>query len=95
MNIVRDIQTLSEFKQNASKLVKQMEETREPLVLTVNGKPVAVLQDVHSYQQLIDASEYQETVAALRIAVAEMEDPDNWVSSREAFAMVRAKYAPK
>ncbi|MGH9818735.1 MAG: type II toxin-antitoxin system Phd/YefM family antitoxin, partial [Pyrinomonadaceae bacterium] len=48
MDFTRDIQTLSEFKQNASKLIKQLQETRQPVVLTVNGKPAAVVQDPES-----------------------------------------------
>ena len=57
MNILRDIVTLSEFKKNASRYIKQVQKTGEPLVLTVNGKPAVVVTDVHSYQDLIDDRE--------------------------------------
>lgn len=57
MNILRDIITLSEFKKNASKYVKQVQTTGEPIVLTVNGKPAVVVTDVHSYQDMIDERE--------------------------------------
>ena len=50
MNLTRDIQSLSDFKQNASKFVKQVQETKEPLVLTVNGKPAVVVCDAEVFQ---------------------------------------------
>lgn len=89
MNIVRDIQSLSEFKQNASKFVKQVRETRQPLVLTVNGKPVAVVQDAESFQEMADAREYRETVAALRVALEDAENADQWPTKKEVFSGLR------
>lgn len=92
MNIVRDILSLSDFKQNASKFVKQVQETKQPLVLTVNGKPVAVIQDAESYQQMIDSNEYRDTVSALRNALSDIENSGNWPTAEEVFANLRAKF---
>jgi prevent-host-death family protein len=66
MNVVRDIQSLSVFKRDASKIIKQIKATKEPVVLTVNGKAEVVVQDAESYQSLIEAKERAETVAILR-----------------------------
>jgi len=95
MNITRDIQTLSEFKQNASKMVKQVQETGHPVVLTVNGKPVAVVQDPASYQELIDFREYAESVAVLRTRIIDIENSHQWLSHSEVFDQIRAKYRIK
>jgi prevent-host-death family protein len=92
MNIKRDIQTLSEFKQNASKVVKQVQETRQPVVLTVNGKPAAVVQDVNSYQRMADTLEYRDTVAALREALSDIDNSDQWLTHEQAFDTIRAEY---
>ena len=92
MDIKRDIQTLSEFKQNASKLVKQVQDTRQPVVLTVNGKPVAVLQDVESYQRMAGESDYWETVRVLKERLADLDDRDKWLSHDEVFGQIRKKY---
>ena len=92
MNIRRDIQTLSEFKQNASKMVKQVQETKQPLVLTVNGKPAAVLQDPDSFQELVNSREYTETVAILRRRMRDMDNADNWPTHAEVFEQVRNKF---
>lgn len=71
MNVIRDIQTLSDFKRDASKIIKQIRTTKEPVVLTVNGKAAAVVQDAESYQQLLEAKERAETVTILRERLAE------------------------
>lgn len=92
MNIIRDIQSLSVFKQNASKMIKQMRETKEPIILTVNGKPAVVVQDAESYQQLADSREYHETVVALRRAIEDIENADKWPTSDEVFANLRSKF---
>ena len=92
MNITRDIQTLSEFKQNASKLVKQVQETKQPLVLTVNGKAAVVLQDPDSFQQLVDSREYNETLAILRKRLADIDNSDQWPTHKEVFEQIRKKF---
>lgn len=66
MNIIRDIQSLTLFKRDASKIIKRMQQTKEPLVLTVNGKAAAVVQDAESYQRLIEGREHADTVRVLR-----------------------------
>ena len=92
MRITRDIQSLSDFKQNASRFVKQVQETKEPIVLTVNGKPAVVIQDAESYQRMADATEYNETVAAIREAVADIENAHNWPTADEVFSDLRKKF---
>ena len=92
MNITRDIQTLSEFKQNASKMVKQVQETKQPLVLTVNGKPAIVLQDPDSFQRMADSIEYNETVTILRQRLADIDNSDQWPTHQEVFDQIRKKY---
>lgn len=92
MNITRDIQSLTDFKQNASKLVKRVQETKQPLVLTVNGKPAVVLQDPDSFQQLVDSREYNETVAILRKRAADIDNADTWPTHEEVFDQIRKKY---
>ncbi len=71
MNVVRDIQSLSVFKRDASKIIKQIKATKEPVVLTVNGKADAVILDAESYQNLVEAKERLETVAILRERLAD------------------------
>jgi prevent-host-death family protein len=92
MNIVRDIQSLSDFKQNASKLIKQVQETKEPMVLTVNGKAAVVVQDAESYQHLIDGREYTQTVAVLRKRLMDVDNGIEMRTAEEFFAEFSNKY---
>ncbi|HEU0198731.1 MAG TPA: type II toxin-antitoxin system Phd/YefM family antitoxin [Nevskiaceae bacterium] len=55
------IKPVSYFKSNAAKVLAQLSERRQPLVITQHGEAKAVLQDVASYE------ESQETLALLKI----------------------------
>ena len=72
MDIIRDIQSLSEFKKNASKLVKQVQETKQSIVLTVNGQAVAVVQDAESYQNALYERELAGSVEVLKERIAKL-----------------------
>ena len=63
MKIARDIMSLSTFKRDSSKVMRQMKKTTAPIVLTVNGKAAVVVQDAESYQKLLDLKERADTVA--------------------------------
>lgn len=52
MKLTRDIQSLSTFKRDSSKFMRQMKETGQPIVLTVNGKAEMVVLDAESYDFL-------------------------------------------
>lgn len=54
MNVMQNIQPISFLKTNTSDVVKQVQETREPVLITVNGKVQAVIQDPLSYQKMHD-----------------------------------------
>lgn len=92
MNIVRDIQSLSEFKQNASKFIKQVQETKEPIVLTVNGKPVAVVQDAESFQEFASYRDRMETAAILRDRIEKVRKGAKLKTADEVFADFTKKY---
>ena len=66
MKLSRDIQSLSVFKRDTSKFLKQMKKTGQPIVLTVNGKAAAVVLDPDSYQEYLREKDHQETMAAIR-----------------------------
>ena len=51
MNYVDDIEPVTVLKTRSAELIKRARETRQPVVITQNGKPTAVLQDVESFQR--------------------------------------------
>lgn len=66
INIVKDIESLSNFKRNTAKYVKQMKKSGSPVVLTVNGKAQVVVQDADSYQRMLELLERAETIEGIR-----------------------------
>jgi len=51
VKLTRDIQSLSIFKRDTAKFIRQMKKTGQPIVLTVNGKAALVIQDADSFQK--------------------------------------------
>ncbi|MDB9493675.1 type II toxin-antitoxin system Phd/YefM family antitoxin [Spirulina major CS-329] len=70
---LRNIRPLSDFQRGAKALLATLRETSSPIVLTVNGKAAAVVQDAESYQQLIDRMELLESLVGLRKSLEEFE----------------------
>jgi prevent-host-death family protein len=71
-DLSRDIHSLTDFKRNTNDFVKQMKETKSPVVLTVNGKAELVVQDAESYQALLEAVERAETIEGIRRGLEQM-----------------------
>lgn len=61
-----DIGSLTEFKRNSSEAIRRLKESGQPQVLTVNGKAEVVVQDVASYQRLLDLAERAEAIEGIR-----------------------------
>ncbi|MGD0488605.1 MAG: type II toxin-antitoxin system Phd/YefM family antitoxin [Syntrophorhabdales bacterium] len=55
MNISKDIRPITYLKSKAPDLLKQINETHRPVVITQNGVPKAVLQDPESYENMRNA----------------------------------------
>ena len=55
MNISKDIKPVTYLKSRAADLLKQINETHRPVIITQNGEPKAVLQDPESYQNMRNA----------------------------------------
>jgi len=51
---LENIHSLTDFKRNASSYVDRIRETKAPMVLTVNGEAAVIVQDAHSFQNLLD-----------------------------------------
>ncbi|MBE9082839.1 type II toxin-antitoxin system Phd/YefM family antitoxin [Tolypothrix sp. LEGE 11397] len=86
-----NIHSLSEFQRNTKHYVSQIQESKKPLVLTVNGEAQLVVQDAKAYQNLLDRLEYMETVAALKEGIHQIEAGQG-VSAKEALQALRKKH---
>ena len=54
MDITKDIQPMTAFRNHSAEFMQHLRETKRPLILTVNGRAVAVVQDAEAYQHLLD-----------------------------------------
>ena len=70
MNLSQDIHPLTDFKRNTPEFLRQLKETGNPVVLTINGKAELVVQDAASYQRLFDLAERLETIQAVKEGLA-------------------------
>ena len=55
MNISEDIKSITYLKSKAADLLKQINNTRRPVIITQNGEPKAVIQDPKSYENMRNA----------------------------------------
>ncbi len=55
MNIQSDIKSVSYLKSRAADILKQINDTHRPVIITQNGEPRAVLQDPESFENMRNA----------------------------------------
>lgn len=61
MRLSTNVKPISYLKSHTAEIVKEITETREPLLITQNGVSSIIVQDVASYEQT------QQTLALLKI----------------------------
>lgn len=55
MNLKEDIRPISYIKTNAADMLKRVNDTHNPIIITQNGEAKAVLLDTQSYQEMINS----------------------------------------
>jgi prevent-host-death family protein len=65
-----DIRPLSEFRAGVASFVKQVNDTRRPLVLTQRGRGVAVLVDIREFETMRERLALLEDLAAAEADIA-------------------------
>jgi prevent-host-death family protein len=66
IDITQGIQPLTSFRNNSVEFMKQLKQTQRPIVLTVNSKPEAVIEDAAAYQRLLDLAALADEDEAIR-----------------------------
>jgi prevent-host-death family protein len=92
MKLTRDIHSLSTFKRDTAKLVRQLKKTGQPVVLTVNGRAELVVQDAASYQKLLEAKDRMEAIEGIKRGLESMKRSDGKLAEKffqEFFASER------
>ena len=86
----QDIQPLSAFRANAAGFLKNLRDSKRPLVLTQHGKSAAVVLDVTQYEALL---EEVEVIRDIREARAEL-DRGEGIPHVDAIAQLKARISP-
>jgi prevent-host-death family protein len=71
LKLTTDIQSLTAFRRSSAHMLKQLRKSKRPLVLTVNGKAAAVVQDAEAYQRLLDIAARTEVREGIRQGISD------------------------
>lgn len=91
LDITKDIQSLTTFRRRSGEFLKQLKKTQRPVVLTVNGKAAAVLQDAESYQRLLDIAAQADASEGIRQGLEDVRK-GRVRAAREFFAEFEARH---
>jgi prevent-host-death family protein len=91
VDITQDIQPLTTFRNNSVKMMRQLRKTKRPIVLTVNGKPEAVVQDAEAYQRLLDIAARADAHEGIRQGLEDVAK-GRTKPARKVFEELRAKH---
>ena len=62
LRIDQDIRSMSEFRTGIASFLKQVHDTKRPLIITQHGKGAAVLLDVGEYEAMLEKMELLQDV---------------------------------
>ena len=91
LDITKDIQSLTSFRRASGDFMKRLKKTKRPVVLTVNGKAAAVVQDAEAYQRLLELADRADTEEGIRKGLDDVAH-GRTRPAREVFDQLRRKY---
>ena len=65
---------MTTFRRNPGKFMKHLKKTKKPLILTINGKAEAVVQDAEAYQQLLDIAAQADIFEGIRQGLEDVKE---------------------
>ena len=88
MQLQNDIKPITYLKSRAADVLKQINETHRPMIITQNGEAKAVIQDPQSYENM------KNTISILKLLSFAEEDirKDNLLDEKEVFSEVEALF---
>src|SRR5450755_5130745 len=92
LDITRDIQSLTTFRRRSGDFMKQLKKSKRPVILTVNGKAEAVVQDAAAYQHLLDIAARADVHEAIRQGLDDVAR-GRTRPARDVFDEIRRQYA--
>ena len=88
MRLENDIKPITYLKSRAADVLKQINETHRPMIITQNGEAKAVIQDPQSYENM------KNTISMLKLLSFAEEDirKDDLLDEKDVFAEVEALF---
>ena len=71
LDITEDIHSLTTFRRRSGDFMKQLKKSKRPVILTVKGKAVAIVQDAEAYQHLLDIAARADVLEGIRQGLEE------------------------
>ncbi|HEY1935077.1 MAG TPA: type II toxin-antitoxin system Phd/YefM family antitoxin [Acetobacteraceae bacterium] len=65
---------MTNFRNHSADVMRHLRETGRPVVLTVNGKAAAVVQDAEAYQRLLDLAAEANAAEGIRQGLEDLKD---------------------
>jgi prevent-host-death family protein len=91
LDIAEDIQAMT-FRRNPGRFMKHLRETERPIILTINGKAEAVVQDARAYQDLLDLAAEANAAEGIRQGLEDVKK-GRTRPAREVFDEIRAEHS--
>ncbi len=87
MLLQESIKPISYVKAHAADIIREVTESRTPIIITQNGEATAVLQDIASYEEI------QESLALLKILALSRKDVEEGrvKPAEQAFADIKER----
>ena len=91
MDITKDIQPMTAFRNHSAAFMRYLRETGRPVVLTVNGRAAAVVQDAEAYQRLLDLAADASAEEGIRQGLEDLAN-GRTLLARDVFDAIRADH---
>ena len=91
MDITKDIQPMTAFRNHSAAFMRYLRETGRPVVLTVNGRAAAVVQDAEAYQHLLDLAANASAEEGIRQGLEDLAN-GRTRPARDVFDAIRADH---
>src|SRR4051794_37622380 len=92
LDITQDIQSLTTFRRRSGDFLKQLKKSKRSVVLTVNGKAAAIVQDAEAYQRLLDIAARADAYEGIRQGLDDVAH-GRTRPAKNAFDAIRRQYA--
>ena len=90
-DITKDIQPMTTFRNHSAEIMQHLKDTKRPVIVTVNGKAAAAVQDAEAYQHLLDLAAEASGAEGIRQGLEDLKN-GRTRSARAVFDEIRAEH---